>query len=219
MLTEISFPSLGVCDGFINIGVTTSSKPGFFTFDKITNLSFPVLSSASGINLGYLNLLQDVSFPQLRYLGVIGGTSSFSFTSLNLINMSSLRELNFPELVVFGGYQLFSFSNTLSSLSAIKMPKLRIFKQGVFQSTPSINISPTSLSALDLGTNTLQFCDIINFTCNQALTRQSMDDVLLALSRLDGTNNTNYYGGNTVFGSAYVLTLAGNNRPPSLPVS
>jgi len=130
--------------------------------------------------------------------------------------MNALRELSFPELIFFGGYSHFSFSATLSALSAIKMPKLRIFKQGLTPFTSAnINISPISLSALDLGTNTLQFFDVPSFTCSQALTQQSMDNVLLAFSRLDGTNNTNYYGGNSSSGSSYLLTLAGNNRSPS----
>lgn len=186
-------------------GITIGNTPGWqlasCNFSQLKQLEFPNLISSSSINLINIINLKTLIFPKLKKMS---GSNTATSTFVNYC--SSLQSVSFPELeysiggYIFGG-PLQTSSLTLA-LTSVSVPKLKVWTGsygGQFSST-------VGLVSVELGTNTLQRVDG-PFTCSQRLTQQSVDNILKAFARLDGTNNTVKY--------TNTLTLAGSNSAPS----
>lgn len=234
-LTEVSFPKLKVItaggnssDG-INIG---GYRGGVVTGNAaLRSISFPMLSSVQSVNIGnsqntnttYFNV-SSINFSSLRRIGDASpGSFSLSRIGISALDLPellvfsnggaisvqdcpNLREITAPKLQYVGGYIV--NTNTCPALSGIYFNALRNIKSGAFSLTISNGVN-LGLSAVFLGENTLETIAPTSLTCSQSLTQASVDSILKAFARLDGTSQR------TNFASGATLTLAGNNRTPS----
>ena len=235
-LSVIEFPKLKYVNttnsGGINIGGYYSSGPASSNFTtNLTDVRFPLLSTVVAINIGnvqntntlYYNLtslnfnelrrvtwgsinlhrvgLSAVNFPNLIAFTGGGGNVAGSFVFSELRN---LLEVNAPRLEVVGGYGV--TATNCPNLTGIYFNNLKIFRL-VGSTTYS---STRQLSALYLGENTLEyFLPGAGLTCNQRLSQESVDSVLKAFARLDGS------AGRSIFDTGETLSLAGENKTPS----
>jgi len=132
---------------------------------KLTNLSFPVLTSVgltfSPLN-GSMNSLTSVSFPNLASIGS-------SFLSAASTSINSLTSLSFPALVSVGGAFTFAGSTfSANSLSTISFPAL-VSVGGTF-------IFLTTAASLNL-INTIQFPVLASIGGNFLVTQGSANSV------------------------------------------
>lgn len=221
-LESVSFPKLKyITGGTLNIGGYYSVITGA---TRLREVSLPLLSSVNLISVGNTSntnttfySLTTFNLPSLRDVGSVSfgqvGLSAIQFENLlymtgqyNLVGNPNLRDIICPNQKIIGGYIL--TTNSCPKLSGLYFNNLEAIAGVTF----AINFSSiTTLSALYIGENTLNSVSNIgnSFTCNSVLTQASVDSVLKAFSRLDGT------GIRSTFGSGATLTLAGGNRPPS----
>lgn len=221
-LESISFPKLKyITGGGLNIG---GYYPVITGATRLREVSLPLLSSVNVISVGNIThtnttfySLTTFNLPSLRDVGGVTfgqvGLSAIQFGNLlymtgqyQLIGNPNLRDIICPNQKTIGGYIL--TTNSCPKLSGLYFNNLEAIAGG----NNSITFSGiTTLSALYIGENTLNSVSNIgnSFTCNSVLTQASVDSVLKAFSRLDGT------GIRSTFGSGATLTLAGGNRPPS----
>jgi hypothetical protein len=191
-LSAVNLPELEIIGGYIVIG-NSQNMGTFRVYPELKTFEVPNLVQAGGFTLQGLPNLSSLNFPKLKKLT----------NSLTLNACSAVREINFPELeYVIGGYIVGTLTN-VNSLTSISVPNLVYFAAG-----GSITFTTTNniLANVELGTDTLRYVNS-NFTCNQSLTQTSVDNLLKAFSRLDGTNGTVPYTSS--------LSLAGSNSAPS----
>lgn len=207
-LREVNFPKLkGILgiSGNITIGGYGSSTV-YSQFLSLTSINFNSLESIN-TNITFSNMpnLSTIDLPSLKYVknGVINLWGNLN--SLTGVNLNSLQ-------YIIGGYGIstssFGAFNNTEKLSSISMPNLKHFSSPSFASI-SFSTSNNGLRNFELGTNTLDVFNGTSFTCNQTLTQVSVDNLLKAFARLDGS------AGRSVFGTNKVLSLAGNNSVPS----
>jgi hypothetical protein len=221
-LTDINFPKLKICDDGLSIG-------GYSTIEPLTSLSsinLPNLEIVGAVVLGpnqqYTSFktwpnLKSLEFPNLEICGSLFLKGCIAVSALNFPKLkkltgsttfqacTALTDVNFPETpFIVGGYMAANWSQT-NSLTSFKFPKLTYFQpSGVFN--PIVLQSDASLKEVELGTDTLKWFGA-PFTCNQTLTQSSVDKILKAFARLDGTNGTTSYNS--------TISLAGSNSAPS----
>lgn len=198
---SVSLPSLKTLTGSLLGPLPALSAPLLKT----------IIGNISSANVGYSATL---SLPSLVR---IGGSFSLnilpSLTSISLPALSSVganvapsniaaTELSFPSLQYIGGS--INPSN-ISALTTISLPSLIVCGGGI-----SITNSVANLANFTLPTNgTLKNINgNINITSG-ALTQASIDNILEALSSLDGTNNT------VIYGSGRTVTITGTSASPS----
>ena len=221
-LESVSFPKLKyITGGSLNIGGYYTVITGATRFREV---SVPLLSSVNFISVGNMShtnatfySLTTFNVPSLRDVGSVNfgqvGLSAIRFE--NLLYMTGQYFLagnpNLTDIICLNQKTIGGYIMTASScpkLSGLYFNNLEAIAGG----NNSINFGGiTTLSALYIGENTLNSVSNINssFTCNSVLTQASVDSVLKAFSRLDGT------GIRSTFGSGATLSLAGGNRPPS----
>ena len=190
-LREVSFPLLSSVNS-INIGNTQNN---YTTFYSLTTFNMPSLRDVQSITFGRVGL-SAIQFENLLYM-----TGQYNFAS-----NPYLKDIISSKQKTIGGYIVTILS--CPNLSGIYLDNL----ETLAGNGASVNFSSVNtLSALYFGENTLNNVSHINnsFTCNSVLTQGSVDSVLKAFSRLDGT------GIRSTFGSGQTLNLAGGNRPPS----
>ena len=179
----------------INIGNSQNTQT---TYYNLTGLNLNSLKRIGTVGSGTFALhkvgLSALNLPELIMVGGVG--------PIIVNDCRNLREINCPKLQYVGGYIVQITSGT-TRLSGIYMNNLRAIRN-----TGSTTFG-SPLSALYLGEDTLEQITAQSITCNQQLTQASVDSVLKAFARLNGT------GGRTNFASSATLSLAGSNRPPS----
>jgi hypothetical protein len=177
--TSLNFPELIFFGGT----VTTSAGSG------LTSLSFPKLeaiqSTFTNSNLSQSSL----SFPELLRMG------SFS----DIVN-SVMISYSFPKLKLIEGS--FNISGTKSSLTSISF--------GALEAMTSIFTMPTTSTSLTSFSfaNTLKIFNSNFVTTSNSLNQASVDNILITLAALDGTNGTFAYSSRTV-------TITGGAATPS----
>ena len=177
--TSLNFPELILFGGT----VTTSAGSG------LTSLSFPKLeviqSTFTNNNLSQSSL----SFPELLRMG------QFS----DIVN-SAMTSYSFPKLKLIEG--TFSLAGTKSSLTSISFGALE-----VMTSTFTMPTTSTSLTSFSFA-NTLKLFNSNFVTTSNSLNQASVDNILIRLAALDGTNGTVAYSTRTV-------TITGGAATPS----
>lgn len=200
LLTSFGMPDLKYVSGNVTIG---SSSTG------LSSLDFSSLVAVSGTLLTN-SYCPSLSLPELIYCSNFSpntsGQSGFTISipklavvdTLNINNNTTLITFSAPSLAVCGSL---SIAGTFThQLQTISLPALsHVFYGG-------IGISPvgSSIANVTLPTNgTLKFVNG-NVTCTgKALTAASVENILVALATLDGTNGT------TVWGSGKTVNLSG----------
>jgi hypothetical protein len=229
-LTTLSFPVLDAIGGSFTpsnlIVLTSSSFPvlnsigGSFNpnfLNTLTTFSFPVLNSIGGtFNPSSLNALTSLSFP---VLDTIGGTfnpsslnalTSLSFPVLDTIGgsfnpnfLNTLTTFSFPVLNSIGG----SFTPNLTSLTSLTLPNIKIICK--ISTVNAIYITAPNLREFSFGTSLKQVGYITgDVTINCVLNSTSVDNILVSLANLDGTNDTTTFNNRTV-------NLKGANSSPT----
>jgi hypothetical protein len=220
-LTSTSFSVLKICAGDFRINgastnQTTLDLPQLVVIggsfnpigNNITTLNIPLLKSiGSSFSPTAMTNLINLNIPSLRY--VIG---SFSPGGSISNNMNSLVTINAPVLEYAGSIVL----GLMSSLTTVNLPSL-VTVNGAITITSSATGS--NLTDFTLGSNLKYIGGNITIT-GQKLTSSSVENILVKLAALDGTNGTTTYGtgrtinlsGGTSSGISALTTNASNAR-------
>lgn len=209
-LTTLSFPELvATVSGFSpsnmasltsldvpKLKYTSSYAPN--NMAALTTLSAPELLIAATFNAGSFNSVTTFSFPKL--VTVSGGFSPNQ--------MSSLTSISMPELVTIGG----AFTlNSFASLTSVSLPKIETIGEAVTSGNALAAISSTpALENYTLGSTLKKVGSTVGnvvFT-SCALNQASVDNILVRLAALDGTNGTTVFSNRTV-------TITGTSATPS----
>lgn len=179
-LTSVNFPELIFFGGT----VTTSAGSG------LTSLSFPKLEAIQAAFTNNNLSQSSLSFPELLRMSgfsdaVNSAMTSYSFPKLKLIESS------------------FTLAGTKSSLTSISFGALEAMTSTVF-TMPTTSTSLTSFSFA----NTLKIFNSNFVTTSNSLNQASVDNILIRLAALDGTNGTVAYSSKTV-------TITGGAATPS----
>lgn len=163
----------------------------FATASPITSFSFPKLKVVSGSLTNRNAALTTLSLPELLQGGFFDSTNS------------GIQSINLPKLKVLSGLGIIG---TKSSLTSIQLPVIEYCSQISFPTTS------TSLSTFTFG-DSLKFYGITNTTGNfvttsNSLDESSVDNILISLAALDGTNGTTEFSNRTV-------TITGSSATPS----
>ena len=186
-LREVNLPALEV------VGNANSFTLGSLNFG---NTTFPLITS---ISLSSLKMVGDLSLRRCPNLVSLNLPSLIRMSVLQLNESTNLRNIDLPELRVIGGY----IFNTVPNVTAVSMPKLEILT-----STSAITLNTSTLSSLEFGTDTLRQA-LASYTFNTTLNQTSVNNLLKAYARLDGTGLTQSYG------TSRTLSIAGSNKAPS----
>lgn len=176
-------------------------------FTTITFAGFQVATGDFHVELG------DVSSIDVSDLMIVGGNlqiavdAEIDFSSLvhvggflTISSNSTITELAFPELKSCG--QFLSI-NTLTSLTSLSLPKLEALAGGGLFSEGGTG----ALTQLSIGDTLRRVGDSVTFN-SCALDQASVDNLLVRLAALDGTNGTTVYQNSNV-------TITGTSSPPS----
>lgn len=178
-LASLSFPELL----FLAPGITFAGTPA------LTTLSFPKLEVIGGTFTNNILAITSFSFPELLEM------SSFADTS------TAITSYSFPKLKVSGGINL---TGTKSSLTSITFPAIEYINGITFPTTSAALATFTFGSTLKaFGTTTGNFV-----TTSNSLNQASVDNILIRLAALDGTNGTILFSSRTV-------TITGTSATPS----
>jgi hypothetical protein len=216
-------------------GIDLHNGATFSVFSPATSVTFSDLKYwMSNLTLPSLATFTSLNFPELIFFGGIVGTSvgsgltSLSFPKLEAIqgtftnNNFSQSSLSFPELLRMSGFSdavssamtsysfpklkliesSFNISGTKSSLTSISFGALE-----VLTSTFTMPTTSTSLTSFSFA-NTLKLFNSNFVTTSNSLNQASVDNILIRLAALDGTNGTIAYSSRTV-------TITGGAATPS----
>jgi len=174
---------------------------------SLTSMSFPALTTISdtqGIGCGNFNpqnlpSLTSMSFPALTTISSNNGIGCGNFQPQQL---TSLTSMSFPALTTIGG----DFDITDGwSLQSADFPALETVGGHIQDNTNSNAMD--SFTMFNIGTHLKSVGGDVLFT-QSALDQTSVDNLLVALANLNGTNGTSRYENHTV-------TITGNSSPPS----
>ena len=215
--------------------VSNAGTPNF-TSSSITTASYPDLKYlTTGLTMPSSSTLTTVNFPELIFIGgnfattAGAGVTTLSFPKLEAIQTSftnnnlAQSSLSFPELLIISG----SFNDTVNSaMTSYSFPKLKFIQNsfsltGTKSSLTSISFgalevlgatftmptTATSLTSFSFA-NTLKLFASNFVTTSNSLNQASVDNILVTLAALDGTNGTVAYSGRTV-------TITGGAATPS----
>jgi hypothetical protein len=213
-LTSVSFPKLkylGILGSGNNISLT--QNPNLATID------FPLLEGcygSSGVSITS-NALTTLNLPSLKYVrGGIGITST-SLTSVSLPVLEAVVTLqinsdNLPNCTSYSVPALRDVYSTgssalqcLGSRFAFSFPAIETIGYNQTSGT-SISIANGSVS-FTLGSGLKYVFGNVD-AASGALNQASVDNILVRLAALDGTNGTTSYNNKTI-------TMAGSNAAPS----
>jgi hypothetical protein len=207
-LTALSFPKL-VKAGDINVSnnlvISSFSAPllqvlfnGFTSnFQYLTSFSLPSLKIVNGV----LNLTGTATMSvDLSALEKVYGT--FNLATFSTVNLNALKEVTDALTITPGA------ASTVISLPNIVSIATKRFQD----STLAINIAGTGVTSFTFGTTLKRVgCETAGNVSisNHALTQASVDNILVRLAALDGTNGT------YVFKNRYVSVGGGTSSTPS----
>lgn len=211
-LTSISLPSLSVVGlNFVLsafFALTTVSVPNLITIGGnfnstsvsiLTTLYFPsLITIGQNFSVGSMSSLTTLTFPSLTVVG----------NSFTIAPSSAITTFSFPNLTTIGG--IFSISSMTSLTSALFSAIERIATNVTSGNAISITSSTGSLTTFALPTTLKQVGNgggTIVIT-SAALNQSSVDNILVRLAALNGTNGT-------VAFSNRVVTITGTSSTPS----
>lgn len=200
--TSLSFPALTTTNSFSITGManlatlsvplltTVASTCSLSTCAAITSLSFPSLVSVGGqFSPSTLGALTTLSTPALVYVGA----------AVNLSTMAQLPSASFPVLeVAMGGISL----SSCGALTSITFPSIATVGSNIIASSGT-----AALTTFTLGSGLKVVNGNVNIT-SAALNQASVDNILVRLAALDGTNGTTTYSSRSV-------TITGTSSAPS----
>lgn len=202
-LTTISFPDLI----YFLSGAVSFTISG----NNITTFNFPELKFiAGGITIPASTGITSISFPKLE---VVNGTLANSAVNVSTYNLPELLEvinfsdsqstavtsLSFPKLKIVGA---FNITGTKSSLTSISFGALEHITSTITMPTTSASLSSFTFA------DTLKSVNSNFVTTSNSLNQASVDNILVRLAALDGTNGTATYSNRTV-------TITGTSATPS----
>ena len=196
-ISSFSLPSLVYCLGGLTCNSTTTSS---YNFNSLVYAGGLFISSAAG--------LTSISFPALVY-----NYGTMSFTGLTACTSISL-----PVLTTFvnnpsSGANLIAL-NSLTSLTNFSMPSIQVITSNTTQTALIFTSSTPNLTTFNIGTSLLRFerSNALNtgnwIMTSCALNQTSVDNILVQLAKLDGTNGTTLLSNRTI-------TITGTSSAPS----
>jgi hypothetical protein len=220
-LTSVSFPSLKICASDFRINSASANQTtldlpqlvaiggGFVAVgNNVTTLNIPLLKSVGGnFSTTAMTNLTSLNIPSLKY--IIG---SFSPGGSISSNMNSITSISPASLEYVGSIAL----GLMSSLTTVNLPSL-VTVNGAITITSSATGS--NITDFTLGLNLKYVGGNVTIT-GQKLTAASIENILVRLAALDGTNGTITYGtgktinlsGGTSSGISALTTNASNAR-------
>lgn len=179
-LSSILMPNLEFWGGSMSFSNTS----------PITSFDFPKLKVINGLSTTN-TALQTINLPELLQGGYSDGINS------------GIQSINLPKLKVLNTLTL---SGTKASLTSIQLPVIEYCPQIAFPTTS------TSLSTFTFG-NSLKFYGSSNtagnfITASNSLNQASVDNILISLAALNGSNGTTAFSNRTV-------TITGTSATPS----
>lgn len=204
-------------------GTTTSF--GLTLQASVTSLGLPLLKQVGGT----LNLscggLTSLTAPELVYVGSSfsagtgGSITVFSFPKLVGVNgtfspttMAALTEIEMPLLEFIGGVSNAAIAPTaMAALTSFSLPSIvRIGPQNTSGSSIAFTSGTAALTTFTLGSTLKQVGGTAGnvVISSAALTEASVDNILVRLAALDGTNGTTTFDNRTV-------TITGTSAAPS----
>lgn len=165
---------------FLAPGITFAGTPA------LTTLSFPKLEVIGGTFINNIVTVTSYSFPELLEMNTFTDTST------------AVTSYSFPKLKVSGGINL---TGTKSSLTSITFPAIEYINGIIFSTTSA------ALTTFTFG-STLKAISGNFVTTSNSLNQASVDNILIRLAALDGTNGTLLFSSRTV-------TITGGSSTPS----
>lgn len=210
-MTNISLPALKVVSGQFNPTLPSISSLNLPALEYVGNTFNPVVTNATNINLSALRQVgsnfSPVSLPlvasmNLNSLEAVGG--NFAPQS-----MPALTNLTLPSLKVVGAFQ-----PSLAGITNLSMPSLQ-------RVNSTWSVTATNLAHVTLPTNgTLLNISSSVTMSGMKLTAASVENILVALSLLNGSNGTTAWSagrnvnlsGGTSSGASQLTATASNAR-------
>ena len=201
-VTSLTFSDLNYIPGVLTLPASAT----------LTSLNYPELILLAGMTTSAGSGLTSLSFPKLEIIQATFTNNNLSQSSLSfpeLLRMGSFSDIvnsvmisySFPKLKLIEGS--FNISGTKSSLTSISFGALEAMTSTVF-TMPTTSTSLTSFSFA----NTLKIFNSNFVTTSNSLNQASVDNILITLAALDGTNGTIAYSSRTV-------TITGGAATPS----
>jgi hypothetical protein len=187
-ITSIQLPKLTVSGGQLSPNSMSS----------LTTLSFPKLKCTNGFNPYSMSSLTTLEAPELE---VNGG-------NLNCSSMASVTTLLFPKLKTNAGVV---YAANMAGLTTVSLPAIERIGIGLTSGNMIVlDTNVGNITTLNLGTNLKQIGNgggNIKIT-SASLNQTSVDNLLVLLASLDGTNGTTTFSDRTV-------TITGSSSAPS----
>lgn len=201
---KVFFPSLKYILGQSNFSFTTSEI-------GLNEISMPELEYIDQtITIPSISTLTSFALPKLK-IGGIGNNNPF-LTTLSLPEVTRLSYVdpnttpttsyNFPKLKIL---RYLNIKGTKTSLTTISLPIVEWVAEAI--AFPTVSPALTSFtfgsSLKGYGSSTSNFV-----TTSNSLNQASVDNILISLAKLDGTNGTDRLSGR-------IITITGNSATPS----
>lgn len=192
-------------------GATNSGT--FTTGSSLTSVLMPDLEFATNLSFGSVSPITSFSFPKLKALVGNLSNQNVALQTISLpellqgaivdIQNSAIQSINLPKVKVL--HQL-TLTNTKASLTSIQLPVIEYCPQITFPTTSA------SLSTFTFGSS-LKFYGSSNtagnfITASNSLNQASVDNILISLAALNGSNGTTAFSNRTV-------TITGTSATPS----
>lgn len=211
-LTSISFPALEVISAGITLQINSLQTLSFGALrlclgnfspsgmSSLTTVSVPALEVITGVmTLGTCSSLASLSFPSLTTVG--GFFQPQSLTSLATISAPSLK-------YILNGL----YANSCNALTTLNLPSIELIDPARSTAGSSVSFDSTTplLANFSFGSTLKRVGGTVgnvSFT-SCALNQASVDNILVRLAALDGTNGTTSFNNRTV-------TITGTSATPS----
>lgn len=211
--------------------LTPTHSLGFTTI-TYSDLKYIIGASGSSLSMGMSLNITDINFPELIActtqltipVGAVGplnlNVPKVEFIQNLSISAGGINSLNFPELLQINSISISSNSNATS----YSFPKLKWL--GQMSMSGSSNVTTISFPSIEVVTGNLTMhstaTSLVNFTfgsslkffagnfvtTSNSLNQASVDNILIRLAALDGTNGTILFSSRTV-------TITGTSATPS----
>lgn len=178
-LSTLSFPVLTTVGSTSPDGVT-------LTGSGLSSVSFPALHTVyGGINCLATGAITTLAFPALTSITVSGGDTWME------VSTPSITTLDLPVLTHLYGAPIGFFYLAGSGITTISFPSLVSVETGLL-------FDPCSLTSITLPTTLKSVGGDVGVAPGVFLTKSSVDNILVRLADLDGTNGTTTYDNKTV---------------------
>jgi len=207
-LTTLNFPSLEIISG--SIQTTNWSAVNVFNFPQLTTLGGQIAITQPNTNI------LSYSFPKLKNIFINSSLNAISINNATVqtLDLSALENIYCTTSQNQNIIQLIANSLTTVNLSKIKnIVQVNLGSVNIIQLTTTPN-----LTTFDIGTSLLRAETVNasgvglnagNFNLSScALNQTSVDNILVQLAKLDGTNGTTLLSNRTI-------TITGTSSAPS----